>query len=83
MIFSGRSQEGEIMQILELPQSMHPFFLATQAHPELTSRPLSPQPMFVGLVRAALRRRGIEIEIPLAGLPVPLSGFADRQTACA
>ena len=42
------------MQILELPESVHPYFVGTQAHPELTSRPLRPSPMFMGLVRAAM-----------------------------
>ena len=54
MIFSGRHPEFPIMQILELPQSMHPFFMGTQAHPELTSRPLRPQPMFMAMVQAAM-----------------------------
>ncbi len=54
MIFSGRYGEQPIMQILELPRSVHPYFIAAQFHPELTSRPLRPQPMFVGLVAAAL-----------------------------
>jgi CTP synthase len=53
--FTGRSPDHPIMQVLELPGDVHPFFLATQAHPELTSRPLHPQSMFVGLVQAALR----------------------------
>jgi CTP synthase len=56
MVFSGKSPRAEIMNILELPQSMHPYYVGTQAHPELTSRPLSPQPMFLGLVHAALKR---------------------------
>jgi CTP synthase len=56
MIFSGRSPRAEIMNILELPPSVHPYYVGTQAHPELTSRPLSPHPMFVGLVHAALKR---------------------------
>jgi len=51
MVFSGKAPEHPIMQILELGD--HPFFMGTQAHPELTSRPLRPQPMFVGLVAAA------------------------------
>jgi len=42
------------MQVLELPQDVHPFFLGTQAHPELTSRPLRPQPMFMGFIQAAM-----------------------------
>jgi CTP synthase len=57
LIFSGRHPDQPIMQILELPRDVHPFFLASQFHPELTSRPLRPQPMFVGLVAAALERR--------------------------
>ena len=55
LVFSGKAPRQPIMQILELPG--HPFFMGTQAHPELTSRPMRPQPMFVGLVAAALQRR--------------------------
>ena len=51
MVFSGVAPGQPIMQILELPD--HPYFIGTQAHPCLTSRPLRPQPMFVGLVAAA------------------------------
>ncbi len=59
LVFSGWAPNQPIMQVLELPQDVHPFFLATQAHPELTSRPLDPSPLFVGLVRAALIRSGV------------------------
>ncbi len=54
LIFSGKHPTQPIMQILELPREQHPFFMGTQAHPELTSRPLRPQPMFMGLVQAAM-----------------------------
>src|SRR4051812_28448757 len=54
LVFSGKHPTQPIMQILELPQGVHPFFLGTQAHPELTSRPLRPQPMFMGLFKAAM-----------------------------
>jgi CTP synthase len=54
LIFSGKHPTQPIMQILELPREEHPFFMGTQAHPELTSRPLRPQPMFMGLVQAAM-----------------------------
>ena len=54
LIFSGRARRHPIMQVLELPRAVHPYFLATQAHAELTSRPLAPSPMFTGLIRAAL-----------------------------
>ncbi|MBL8745094.1 MAG: CTP synthase [Phycisphaerae bacterium] len=70
MIFSGRHPEHPIMQILELPPSDprpgvgHPFFIAGQFHPELTGRPLRPQPLFMGLLAAALQRRYPKIEVP-------------------
>ncbi len=54
LVFSGKAPNQPIMQILEIPS--HPFFIATQAHPCLTSRPLRPQPMFVGLVAAAMQK---------------------------
>ena len=57
LIFSGHHPEHQIMQMLELPSSMHPYFVAGQFHPELTSRPLNPQPMFMGLVAAAIAHR--------------------------
>ncbi len=57
LIFSGRHPVHPIMQILELPRDVHPYFVGTQAHPCLTSRPLHPQPMFVELVAAALQRQ--------------------------
>jgi CTP synthase len=57
LIFSGRHGQHEIMQILELPRDVHPYFVAAQFHPELTSRPLRPQPMFKGLVKAAIENK--------------------------
>ena len=63
LIFSGRHPTQPIMQVLELPASdhrpgiAHPYFVGGQFHPELTSRPLHPQPMFLGLVAAAIRHR--------------------------
>ena len=54
MVFSGKHPTQPIMQILELPQDVHPYFIGTQAHPELTSRPLRPQPLFMGFVKAAM-----------------------------
>jgi len=55
LIFSGKAPNHPIMQVLELPQEVHPYFLGTQAHPELTSRPLRPQPMFLGFIKAAMQ----------------------------
>ena len=55
LVFSGKAPGQPIMQILELPS--HSYFVGTQAHPCLTSRPLRPHPLFVGLVAAATKRR--------------------------
>jgi len=55
LVFSGRHPQQPIMQVLELPVGQHPYFIAGQFHPELTSRPLRPHPMFMGLVAAAVR----------------------------
>ncbi len=54
MIFSGQSPDGRIVEMCELQD--HPFFIATQAHPEFKSRPNRPHPLFRGFVQAALRR---------------------------
>ena len=53
--FSGRHPDQPIMQILELAEEVHPYFIAGQFHPELTSRCLAPNPLFAGLVAAAVR----------------------------
>src|SRR3954447_6930912 len=54
LVFSGKHPTQPIMQVLELPQDVHPYFVGTQAHPELTSRPLRPSPLFLGFVKAAM-----------------------------
>ncbi|GIW77525.1 MAG: CTP synthase [Phycisphaerae bacterium] len=54
LIFSGKHPTQPIMQMLELSTDVHPFFVGTQAHPEMTSRPLHPSPLFMGLTRAAI-----------------------------
>jgi CTP synthase len=53
---SGLSPDGRLVEFVELPRSMHPFFVATQARPEFLSRPTRPHPLFAGLVSAALER---------------------------
>jgi CTP synthase len=68
MIFSGRHPQQPIMQILELPTRMHPYFIGAQFHPELTSRPLEPQPMFMGLVAAAIQHANPQVD------PAEISG---------
>ncbi len=51
IVFSGKSPDGVLMEFMELPD--HPYFVATQAHPEFKSRPLDPAPLFDGLMKAA------------------------------
>jgi len=53
LVFSGRSPDGVLMEIAELPKSEHPFFLGTQFHPEFLARPLNPHPIFDEFIRAA------------------------------
>lgn len=54
MVLSGISPDGRIIEMCELPRETHPFFIATQAHPEFKSRPNRPHPLFRGLISAAL-----------------------------
>jgi CTP synthase len=57
LAFSGTSPDGRLVEFIELPPSMHPYFVGTQAHPELRSRPTRTHPLFTGLMKAALERR--------------------------
>jgi CTP synthase len=56
LVFSGTSPDGRLMEIAELPKSKHPYFIGAQFHPEFLARPLSPHPLFSGLVKAAKAR---------------------------
>jgi CTP synthase len=57
LVFSGMSPDGRLMEIAELPKTKHPFFLGTQFHPELKSRPLHPHPLFVAFLKACISRK--------------------------
>jgi CTP synthase len=56
LVFSGFSPDHRLMEIAELPRTKHPFFLGTQFHPELKSRPLRPHPLFREFVKAAIKK---------------------------
>ena len=56
LVFSGLNPELDLVEYVELPREVHPFYIATQAHPELRSRPTEPHPLFRGLVGAAIER---------------------------
>jgi CTP synthase len=55
LVFSGTSPDGKLVEFVELPRDAHPFFVGTQAHPELKSRPTRAHPLFRSFVAAALR----------------------------
>jgi CTP synthase len=57
LVFSGTSPDDELVEFVELPREVHPYYIATQAHPELRSRPTRPHPLFRGLVAAAIARQ--------------------------
>ena len=56
--FSGLSPDGHLVEYVELPREAHPYYVGTQAHPELRSRPTDPHPLFLGLISAAIARKG-------------------------
>ncbi len=57
LVFSGKSPDGILMEIAELPKKVHPFFLGTQFHPEFLARPLSPHPLFTEFIKAAIKKK--------------------------
>ncbi len=57
LIFSGIFADKDLVEFVELPRDVHPYYVGTQAHPELRSRPTRPHPLFVGLIKAAIARQ--------------------------
>ncbi|MDT5156040.1 MAG: synthase [Acidobacteriota bacterium] len=57
LVFSGISEDGRFVEMVELPRDLHPWFLGCQFHPEYKSKPLSPHPLFASFVQAAYRNR--------------------------
>jgi CTP synthase len=69
LVFSGLNRELGLVEYVELPVDVHPYYVATQAHPELRSRPTRPHPLFSGLIGAALaRQRELRFPIDESGL---------------
>ena len=56
IVFSGFSSDRRLMEIMELPKGKHPFFVASQFHPEFKSRPLKPHPLFREFIKAAINK---------------------------
>lgn len=68
LVFSGINPDLDLVEFVELPRDVHPYYIGTQAHPELRSRPTRPHPLFAGLVGAALERQKelrFPIEVPI------------------
>ena len=79
MVCSGTSPDDRLVEIVELPD--HPFFVASQYHPEFKSRPLRPQPLFRDFVGAALERareRAPEVEPSVQATPADQAGLRDQ-----
>ena len=70
MWFSGTSPDGRLVEFVELPREAHPYYVATQAHPEFRSRPTRAHPLFAGLIAAALAVREAASGPDRAGAPV-------------
>lgn len=69
LVFSGINPDLDLVEFVELPREVHPYYVGTQAHPELRSRPTRPHPLFAGLVGAAIsRQRETRLEIDESGL---------------
>jgi CTP synthase len=66
LVFSGTSPDGRLVELVELPHDVHPYYVGTQAHPEFKSRPTRPHPLFRGLVAAAVKRSE-EVLLDLVG----------------
>lgn len=69
LVFSGLSPDERLVEFVELPKEEHPFFVGTQAHPELKSRPTRPHPLFAAFIRAVLDYRTADrlpVELPEA-----------------
>lgn len=56
LVIAGTSPDGQLVEVIELPKTKHPFFVGTQFHPEYKSQPLNPHPLFIGFVKAALEK---------------------------
>lgn len=81
LVFSGTSPDEKLVEYVELPRDVHPFYVATQAHPEFKSRPTKAHPLFAGLVKAALDRQKETVLIDVdANLDAELDveGTADK-----
>jgi len=78
MVMSGRSPDRSLVEYVELPKDVHPFYVGTQAHPEFRSRPTRAHPLFAGLIEAAIARQE-----PPEDTPRKRGSSKDRRTKAA
>ncbi|HSU74657.1 MAG TPA: gamma-glutamyl-gamma-aminobutyrate hydrolase family protein, partial [Terrabacter sp.] len=85
LVFSGTSPDGTLVEFVELPRDVHPYYVSTQAHPEFLSRPNRAHPLFAGLVGAALERRRserlVEVERHRAAVDAGRAATAEDDAA--
>lgn len=79
LVFSGKSPDGTLMEIAELPREVHPFFLGTQFHPELLARPLMPHPLFTQFMKAAKTRNKQVDRTAITEVVTPVEGDLIRD----
>ena len=79
LTFSGTSPDGKLVEFVELPRDVHPYYVATQAHPELSSRPTRPHPLFAGLIKAALAHQHAADAVPAASVSAGTGAAASAK----
>ncbi|HEX3224096.1 MAG TPA: CTP synthase [Nocardioides sp.] len=82
LVFSGTNPDLDLVEFVELPRDVHPYYVSTQAHPELRSRPTRPHPLFAGLVGAAIERQKAE-RFPIDESKLRREPVDDEETAYA
>lgn len=78
LVFSGLSPDGRLVEYVELPRDVHPYFVGTQAHPEFRSRPTQAHPLFSGLVAAALERKNPTVSVVDTDQPANSKGTTSQ-----
>jgi CTP synthase len=81
LVISGVSPDDRLVEMIELPEDVHPWFVATQAHPEFKSRPTKPAPLFREFVRASIaHHEGIDrTEVKTLGEPVIVESTSEER----
>jgi CTP synthase len=81
LVVSGESPDRQLVEFIELPREVHPYYVATQAHPEFLSRPTKAHPLFAGLIKAAIDAREVPASAPVPAEQAPVSAPVGAYTA--